>query len=141
MAIALASLTVFSQVGTKNTTTNKDSVVVLPKLVAKAVAKDVIRKDSVEAENKILKRNDSLLRANISLKDSVINAKDNVINLHILKENNYETMLTLKDVQKQNLEGLVVVLKNDLKKTKIQLKATRIGGIVITGTLLYFILR
>lgn len=137
----LASLTAFSQAGTKNTTTNSDSVVVLPKLVAKAVAKDVVRKDSVEAENKILKRNDSLLRANISLKDSVINTKDNVIALHVQKEKNYETMLSLKDLQKQNLEDLVVVLKNDLKKTKRELKATKIGGVVITGTLLYFILR
>ena len=53
MVILLASLTAFSQ----NATHVKDSVIVLPKAVAKDIAKDLIKKDSLETELIIVKKN------------------------------------------------------------------------------------
>jgi hypothetical protein len=138
----LASLIVFSQTDTKNTTTNKtDSIVPLPKNVAKAVVKDIIRKDSLEAEIDVMKKNEKLLKANLMIKDSVIQNKQNVILLYQEKEKNFDTMLSLKDLQNKNLEDLTNTLKKDLRKAKRELKLTKIGGTVVIGALAYLILK
>jgi hypothetical protein len=138
----LVSLIASSQTGTKNTTTNNiDSIVPLPKNVAKAVAKDLIKGDSLLAEVNVLKKNEKLLQDNLKLKDNVIENKDNIITLYKTKEDNYNTMLTLKDIEKKNLETLANTLKKDLKKTKRELKLTKIGGTAIIGVLAYLILK
>ncbi len=131
----------FSQTGIKNTITNKDSVVALPKNVAIAVAKDIIRKDSLTSEVESLKKTQKLLELNSAIKDSIINTKQNIILLHQEKEKNYNTMLDYKDLQKKNLEDLTTTLNKELKKTKRQLKFTKIGGVLIMGVFSYLILK
>ncbi len=137
----LASLIVFSQTGIKNTIINKDSIVPLPKNVAKAVVKDLIRNDSLLTELEAVKKNEKLLQDNLRLKDNVIESKDDIIALHRARENNFNTMLTLKDLEKKNLEDLANTLKKDLRKAKRELKLTKIGGTVVIGTLAYLILK
>jgi hypothetical protein len=109
--------------------------------VAKAVVKDIIRKDSLEAEIDVMKKNEKLLKANLMIKDSVIQNKQNVILLYQEKEKNFDTMLSLKDLQNKNLEDLTNTLKKDLRKAKRELKLTKIGGTVVIGALAYLILK
>lgn len=135
----LVNLIAFSQTGTKNTTIN-DSIR-LPKSVARAVAKDIVRKDSLTTEINILKKNMGLMETNLGLKDKVISTKDSIITLHQEKEKNYLLMLDYKDLQKQNLIDLTNKINKDLKKTKRELKTTRIVGIVVTLFLGYIIVR
>ena len=97
----LVSSIAFSQTGTGTITT--DSIVPLPKNVAKEVVKEIIRKDSIQAELTICYDNQKLLENNLVLKDSIIHSKDSQIDLQKQKEVNYETMLQLKDAQITNL--------------------------------------
>ncbi len=129
----LVSLIASSQTVTKTTTTI-DSIVPLPKNVAKEVVKDIIRKDSLETELKVLTENYKLLETNSVIKDSVIQSKDGVINLWKDKEKNYLTIIDLKDQQKTNLEVLNKSLAADLRKTKRKSTVkTLIGGAIIGG--------
>jgi hypothetical protein len=132
-------LTASSQVATKKNTT--DSVIVLPKLVAIEVVKDLIRKDSLELELKTSKNNYSLLEKNISSKDSIIKLKDNIILVYTEKEKNCNTMIELKDTQKKNLEDLTKQLTKEIKKQKIKLFFRTSFGLAIIGGLTYLLIR
>jgi hypothetical protein len=135
----LVSLTVFSQKDTRTTIT--DSIVSLPKNVAREVVKDIIKLDSCNAELNIAKKNNELLQKNSDLKDSIITSKDNQIILYGQKEKNYETMLVLKDAQKQNLENSIKFLNTELKRTKRNLVKTKIGAGAIVAFLVYIIIK
>jgi hypothetical protein len=114
---------------------------VLPKLVAKEVVKDLIRKDSLESELKITQSNLRLLEHNISAKDSIITFKSNIIQLYTEREKNYNTIIDLKDLQKKNLEDLTKKLNKDLKKQKLKLFARTSFGVVVIGGLSYLLLK
>lgn len=131
------SLIAFSQKDTKNTT---DSSICLPKQVAIEVVKDIIKKDSCETEIKIIKNNYNLLEKNNIFKDSVINSKENRILLYQEKEKNYETIISFKDTQKENLEGAIKSLNDELTKTKRELKKTKViaSGIILFLTYIIF---
>jgi len=135
----LLSSIAFSQKDTKSITT--DSLIPIPKSVAIQVIKDVIRKDSLEAEIIVAKTNINLLQYSLSNKDSVILSKDNIISLYKEKENNYNTLITLKDLQKKNLEDLVTKLNRDLRRQKLKLFARTTFGSIIIGGLTYLILK
>lgn len=133
------SLTVFSQTDTKISTTNKDSIVPLPKLVAREVVKDVLRKDSCEAEITIIKDNNDKLQAINNYKDKIIASKDSIIGLHIHREVNDSLIILNKDIQKSNLEVLSKDLGNQLKSQKRKATRTEIilaGAAAILGYLL-----
>ena len=138
-AIMLASLTVFSQTGTAPIIT--DSIVPLPKNVAKEVVKDLLRKDSLQSEVNTCLENQILYEKNLELKDSVISSKSNQILLYQEKEKNYDTIIQLKDLQKQNLESAVDVLKNDLKKTNRKLFNTQVGSVALILFLGYLLVK
>jgi hypothetical protein len=132
-------LTAFSEKGIKNTTI--DSIIPLPKAVARENAKELIRKDSLESEISILKINYSLLENNLSLKDSIINSKSAQINFYQEREKNYLTIIDLKEEQKKNLEELTKNLNKEIKKVKLNsLKNTAISSVIIIG-LTYFLLK
>lgn len=137
----LASLIAFSQTNTRTSTTGKDSVIILPKAVAREVAKDVIRKDSCQAQLKIVQTNLELSQKNHEYKDSVITTQKSQLELWNQKGKNYETMLVLKDTQNKNLELAIKPLQNDLKKAKRDLVKTKIGGGAVILFLLYVIIR
>jgi hypothetical protein len=135
----LVSSIAFSQLATKNNTV--DSFIVLPKIVAKEVVKDLIRKDSLESELNITKTNMGLLKNNIIAKDSIISSKNGIIELYKEKENNYNTMIDLKDSQKKNLEDLVKKLNKDLKKQRVKLATRTTFGVIVIGGLSYLLLK
>ena len=133
----LVSSIAFSQTGTGTITT--DSIVPLPKNVAKEVVKEIIRKDSIQAELTICYDNQKLLENNLVLKDSIIHSKDSQIDLQKQKEVNYETMLQLKDAQITNLNTLVDKLNKDIKKNKRKSFFKKIGNTVVIGGLAYLV--
>ena len=134
IAIILASLTASSQIVTKSTT---DSVITLPKNVAKEVVKDIMRNDSLEAELKTSNANQVLLKVSLSASDSIIKSKDDIIKLWVLKENNYLTIIDLKDQQKANLESLNKIIAADLRKAKRKSTVKSIVSTAIIGALTY----
>lgn len=132
-------MTAFSEKGIENTTI--DSIIPLPKAVARENVKELIRKDSLEAELSVLKTNYSLLEKNLSFKDSIITIKSDQIGLYQEKEKNYLTIIDLKDEQKKNLEELSKNLNKEIKKLKLNsFKNTAISGIIIIG-LTYLLLK
>lgn len=135
----LANLIAFSQKNTKISTT--DSVIVLPKAVAREVAKDILRKDSCQFELQITKSNFELSQKNNQYRDSVITSQKTQLDLWDQKGKNYETMLTLKDTEKKNLEMAIKPLQEDLKNTKRNLVKTKIGAGGIILFLVYIIVR
>lgn len=135
ITLTLASLIASSQSVTKTTTI--DSIVPLPKNVAREVVKDIIRKDSLETELKVLNENYKLLENNSTIKDSVIQSKDGVINLWKDKEKNYLSIIDLKEQQKTNLETLTTSLAADLRQLKRKRTTTTIILSAIIGGLTY----
>lgn len=133
-------MTASSQVVTKSTTTT-DSIIPLPKNVAKAVVKDIIRKDSLETELSVAYKNIDLMKSNLAAQDSIIKSKDNAIELWKLKETNYLTIIDLKEQQKTNLEALTKSLNQDLKKAKRKQRATTVVGVAAVGVLTYLLLK
>ncbi len=131
-------MTAFSQTNTKITT---DSVVILPKNVAKEVVKDIIRKDSCEAELTLVKKNLDLMGKTNNLKDSIILSMKSQILLHKTIDSNYNTMLNLKDVEIANFNTATAAMKKDLKETKRKLAATKIGAGVIILALVVLIFK
>jgi len=129
----LVSSIAFSQTNTANIIT--DSIVPLPKNVAREVVKDLLRKDSLQAELIVCQENMGLLEHNLTLKDSVILSKDAQISLQKQKETNYETMLQLKDTQLENFKILIDKLNADIKKNRRKTVLKTIGNTVLIGGL------
>jgi hypothetical protein len=134
----LVSLTAFSQKNTNSITT--DSIVPLPKNVAKEIVKDLIRKDSIQAELNTCHDNQGLLEHNLMLKDSIILSKDAQLSLAQMKETNYETILQLRDAQIVNLNGLVEKLNNDIKKNRRKTIFKTVGNTALLGGLVYLLI-
>lgn len=135
----LVSLIAFSQKNTKTSTT--DSVIVLPKAVAREVVKDIIRKDSCQDQLNVMQSNLNLSQKNNDLKDSIIVSQKSQLELWDQKGKNYETMLILKDTEKKNLEMSIKPLQNDLEKAKRKVVRTEIGAAAIILFLGYLIVR
>ena len=129
----LVSSIAFSQTNTATIIT--DSIVPLPKNVAREVVKDLLRKDSLQAELIVCQENMGLLEHNLTLKDSVILSKDAQISLQKQKETNYETMLQLKDTQLENFKILIDKLNADIKKNRRKTVLKTIGNTVLIGGL------
>lgn len=135
----LVSLIAFSQKNTKTSTT--DSIIVLPKAVAREVVKDIIRKDSCQQQLDVVQSNLDLSLKNNELKDSIISNQNTQLEFWNQKGVNYETMLTLKDLEKKNLEMATKPLKNELKKAKRQVVMTGIGAGVVVLFLGYLLVK
>jgi len=136
--MTLVSLTASSQKNTNSITT--DSIVPLPKNVAKEIVRDLLRKDSIQAELNVCHDNQGLLEHNLILKDSIILSKDAQLSLAKMKETNYETILQLRDVQIVNLNGLVEKLNKDIKKNRRKTILKTVGNTALLGGLAYLLI-
>jgi hypothetical protein len=130
----LVSLTASSQTVTKNST---DSLIPLPKNVAKEVVKDVLRKDSLETELKIVNLNQEKLKSNLVAKDSLIASKDSIITLWMIKEKNYLLIGDYMKQQKDNVDALNKKLAADLRQAKRKNTTKSIVSTVIISALAY----
>lgn len=132
------SLTVFSQADTKSDT----SSMCLPVGVLKSVAQDILRKDSLEEENKMLWKNSDILSNQLKLKDILILSKDSIISLknHLLSTK--DTVISFKDKQFLAQKDLSDKLLKEVKKQKRKTLWSNISsGTVIAGLLVLFALR
>lgn len=138
--IVLTNLTAFSQTNTVPSSKTSDSVICLPKAVAKEVVKDLFRKDSLEAELDIQKKKLELFEQNSNLKDSVIANKDAIISLYSEKDKEWENVIILKDKQLTEYIDLSKKLEtsiNRMNKFSSFFKGTTISLLVVTAALLF----
>lgn len=140
ITIVLTNLTVFSQTNTVPSSKTSDSVICLPKAVAREVVKDLFRKDSLEAELDIQKKKMELFEQNSNLKDSVISNKDAIISLYSEKDKEWENVIILKDKQLNEYVELSKKLEssiNRINKMHSFFKGTTIALLVVTASLLF----
>lgn len=131
------SLIAFSQTGTKTS----DSSIRIPKAIAREIAKDLIRKDSLESENIVLKKDIGFLTLNLIAKDSIINSKAIEILLYQQRERNFTGIITTKDAQRANVDELNKKLVKDIKSVKTKLAVRTTVSVGIIGGLIYLFLK
>lgn len=132
----LISLTAFSQ-----NVTPKDSSIILPKPIAKLVVKDLIKKDSLESEMIIVKKNQSLLQTNLLTKDSIIKSQSHEIEIFKIKDELNQSILGLTNQQKANLKDDVDNLTSQVKSLNRKLAVRTTGAAIIIGLLVYMIVK
>jgi hypothetical protein len=107
----------------------------------KKIIKDLIRKDSLEAEVQVCKNNTTLYQQNIQSKDFIISIKNEEIKVKDSQIVNLNTAILLKDTQNQNLQKNIDQLNVMLKKAnKKVVTRTVVGGVIITA-LTYLLLK
>lgn len=107
----------------------------------KKVIKDLIRKDSLEAEVQVCKNNTAIYQQNIQSKDFIISIKNEEIKDKDSQIVNLNTAFGLKDAQNKNLQKNIEDLNVLLKKTnKKVVTRTVVGGAIITA-LTYLLLK
>jgi uncharacterized protein (DUF3084 family) len=128
--------TVFSQ-----TDTTKKKTFTFTEDMMKKIIKDLIRKDSLEAEVQVCKNNTTLYQQNIQSKDFIISIKNEEIKVKDSQIVNLNTAIRLKDTQNQNLQKNIDELNIMLKKAnKKVVTRTVVGGAIITA-LTYLLLK
>jgi hypothetical protein len=121
-------LTAFSQTDTNN----KEKVKCFPIHVAKQIAKDLLRGDSVMAELKLTNEQLTKTEEKVVLKDSVISTM-------VIKEKNYISIIGAQDSKFTVMENYSKKLEFQLKKEKVKNKFTSIlsgVAILVLGTIL-----
>lgn len=122
------SLTAFSQTDTNN----KEKVKCFPIHVAKQIAKDLLRGDSVMAELKLTNEQLTKTEEKVVLKDSVISTM-------VIKEKNYISIIGAQDSKFTVMENYSKKLEFQLKKEKVKNKFKSIlsgVAILVLGTIL-----
>ena len=122
------SLTAFSQTDTNN----KEKVKCFPIHVAKQIAKDLLRGDSVMAELKLTNEQLTKTEEKVVLKDSVISTM-------VIKEKNYISIIGAQDSKFTVMENYSKKLEFQLKKEKVKNKFTSIlsgVAVLVLGTIL-----
>jgi len=129
-------LTVFSQ----TVTAGKDSITI-SKRVAKQIADDLIRKDSLNAELNACKLDNSLYQKNLVLKDSIISSKTNEVQILKLKDTLNVRVQVLQNEQNANLTKTMEDLKRQLNRQKIKSTFMLTGSGLLIAALLYVIVK
>ena len=122
------SLTAFSQTDTNN----KEKVKCFPIHVAKQIAKDLLRGDSVMAELKLTNEQLTKTEEKVVLKDSVISTM-------VIKEKNYISIIGAQDSKFTVMENYSKKLEFQLKKEKVKNKFKSIlsgVAVLVLGTIL-----
>jgi hypothetical protein len=117
----------FSQTAT---TTNKDSVVVLPAKVAKLIAKDLVAYDGLKLEHKVTLELVTGLESKIGTQSSIIKQYE-------VKDVQWKQMITNYDSQVLAYKNMTNSLQNDLRKAKVRGFYNKFGLSLIIGGLTY----
>jgi hypothetical protein len=123
----MLSLVSFSQTAT---TTNKDSVVVLPAKVAKLIAKDLVAYDGLKLEHKVTLELVTGLESKIGTQSSIIKQYE-------VKDIQWKQMITNYDSQVLAYKNMTNSLQNDLRKAKVRGFYNKFGLSLIIGGLTY----
>jgi hypothetical protein len=129
------SLTAFSQSGTR--ITSDTSIICFTKSQAKEITKDLLRKDSLEVENKLLWKNSDILNNQIRLRDASLTIKDSLIDVKNKLIDSKDKIIAIKDQEIQLHKEQTELTKQALKKQK---NKTLIGnltsGLIVTGLII-----
>ena len=139
--IIMAKLTAFSQQSTTNKETGDTSSIVISKTIAREIIKDLIRKDLLSEENRLLQSGNSLLMGNIALKDTMLSKKDSIISYYRMKEDALNTVITQQKLQiteYQFIKGECDTIAKNNKKLKTTVTLQRIFGTIFLATLTVF---
>jgi ParB-like chromosome segregation protein Spo0J len=120
-------LTAFSQTGTNN-----EPVKCFPIPVVKQITKDLLSGDSAKAQLKLTEQQ-------LAETEKIVEKKDSVISIMRVKEENYNTIISVQNEKYSILESHTKQLEWDLKKLKVKNKFTSIlsgSAILILGTFL-----
>jgi hypothetical protein len=117
----------FSQTAT---TTNKDSIVVLPAKVAKLIAKDLVAYDGLKLEHKVTLELVTGLESKIGTQSSIIKQYE-------VKDIQWKQMITNYDSQVLAYKNMTNSLQNDLRKAKVRGFYNKFGLSLIIGGLTY----
>ena len=123
----MLSLVSFSQTAT---TTNKDSIVVLPAKVAKLIAKDLVAYDGLKLEHKVTLELVTGLESKIGTQSSIIKQYE-------VKDVQWKQMITNYDSQVLAYKNMTNSLQNDLRKAKVRGFYNKFGLSLIIGGLTY----
>lgn len=142
LTIILSQISIaYSQADTNGSYKSRDSVVCLPKSIAKEVLKDLYRKDSLNEELVVLLKNYAILEQTSNLKDSLILNKTTIIEFQKQKETNRDSVISIKDRQIKEYEDLSKELKSDLEKSKklnsFQWGATIVSFLLALGAMVF----
>jgi hypothetical protein len=100
----------------------------------KEIAKDLLRKDSVDQENILLWKNSDILTNQLRLKDAFILNRDSVIQIKNQLLSSKDTIISYKDSQFKAQKEISDKLEKKLKKERNKSILTGItGGAIITG--------
>lgn len=130
-------MTASSQTGTQDTNHMR-----LPVSVMRSIAQDLLRKDSLEEENKLLWKNAEILTNNLRLKDVLITQKDSIISVKNNLISSKDTIISLKDEQLTKVSELNKNLEKHVKRNNVKFKISTISStIVVIGLTLLQLLK
>lgn len=131
-------MTASSQTGTQQDTNHMR----LPVGVMRSIAQDLLRKDSLEEENKLLWKNAEILTNNLRLKDVLITQKDSIISIKNNLISSKDTIISLKDEQLTKVNELNKNLEKHVKRNNVKFKISTISStVVVIGLTLLQILK
>jgi hypothetical protein len=137
--ILLTISTVSLGQGIPNSTSKRDTNLVLPKVVGQETAKDLLRFDSLQGEYKILNQNYELERGKTSALEALVKSKDQQLTLWGQKEQNWNKIDSLRIAEVQREKETANQLAKDLRKTKRNKTYHDVFGGAIIGGLLYLL--
>ena len=130
--IVLITILSLSSIAFSQTGTNSEPVKCFPITVVKQITKDLLSGDSAKAQLKLTEQ--QLVET-----EKIVEKKDSIISIMRVKEENYNTIITVQNEKYSILESHTKQLEWDLKKLKVKNKFTSIlsgSAILILGTFL-----
>ena len=112
------SLLSFSQTGI-----NKDTLICLPKSVAKKIAIDLTKKDINDSTIVKLNKDIKFLNKKIVFKDSILSTRDNQISLY---KTNESLFMQSDEYKNKEISNLTISLKKQKQYTTLSLVGTQI---------------
>ena len=112
------------------TTSNKDSVVVLPAKVAKLVAKDLVAYDGLKLEH-------AVTLDLVNGLESKIGTQSSIIKQYEIKDGQWKQMVTNYDAQVLAYKNMTADLQKDLRKAKVRGFYNKFGLTLGLGIMTY----
>ena len=112
------------------TTSNKDSLVVLPAKVAKLIAKDLVAYDGLKLEH-------AVTLDLVNGLESKINTQSSIIKQYEIKDGQWKQMMTNYDAQVLAYKNMTADLQKDLRKAKVKGFYNKFGLTLGLGIMTY----
>ena len=112
------------------TTSNKDSLVVLPAKVAKLIAKDLVAYDGLKLEH-------AVTLDLVNGLESKINTQGSIIKQYEIKDGQWKQMVTNYDAQVLAYKNMTADLQKDLRKAKVKGFYNKFGLTLGLGIMTY----